>query len=165
MGFKLRWNPPQRRPRSKPALLQQRGKPSITLEDLIEYFDLQEENFIVTVEPDRTVQTEDFLERKNVPKSGFTISEEKERHRMRSQAVVLWSLVVPMAVIPFGLIGLLFLSGTDKLEFDGTTEKALLGAIAVDYFGLYYVITRNLFPADQLSERPSRRSGGPPDNG
>ncbi|HEY9737096.1 MAG TPA: hypothetical protein V6D06_12470 [Trichocoleus sp.] len=143
--------------RYKSSLLEDPNRLTITLDDLIEHYELRGSNFTVKVEPDKPIQaTEEFLERKNVSPSGFTIAEERERHRMRSQAVVLWSLVVPMSLIPFALIGLLFLSGSDRLKFDDSTEKALLGAIAVDYFGLYYVITRNLFPADD-SHRRSRQ--------
>lgn len=141
--------------RRKPSLLEDPNRPQITLEDLLEHYDLKE-GIRLTQEPEKPVQAvEDFLQRKNVSPSGFTIAEERERHRMRSQAVVLWSLVVPMSLIPFALIGLLFLSGAGRLKFDNHTEKALLGAIAVDYFGLYYVITRNLFPADGGSRRRS----------
>jgi hypothetical protein len=155
MGFNIWWSSlfPKRRKRRSP--LEQGSKTQIDIQDLIDYFELGEDNFSAFLSGESEVQaTEEFLARKNVPRSGITIAEERERHHMRSQTVVLWSLVVPMSVIPFALIGLLYLSGTNKLEFDSSTEKALLGAIAIDYFGLYYIITRNLFPTDQ---RPSRR--------
>jgi hypothetical protein len=68
-------------------------------------------------------------------------------HLLKSKTIVLWSLVAPMSIIPIWLMVLLTLPSLGRTQMSEKLQLAILAAIATDYIGLYYVVTRNLFPA------------------
>ena len=75
------------------------------------------------------------------------------KHRIMSRTVILYSLVVPMSIIPIWLMGIFTFSVSGKAHMSQTLQLSMLGAIAVDFAGLYYVVTSDLFPKGSLIRR------------
>jgi hypothetical protein len=61
-----------------------------------------------------------------------------------------------MSIAPFWLMALLSLPAFDKKPYSETMQAAFLAALVSDFVGLYYVITRDLFPK---GEAPHRKAG------
>ena len=68
-------------------------------------------------------------------------------HRLKLRRLILSRLVVPMAIIPIWLMVLLTVPVFDKNSgVSDTMQMAYLTAVVSDFAGLYWIITRDLFP-------------------
>lgn len=113
------------------------------------------------VNSERIESTEEFLRRRGVDKSAVVTDDLKQaefRHRLNSRTIILLSLVVPMSIAPFWLMVLLSLPAFDKKPYPDAMQAAFLTALVSDFVGLYYVITRDLFPQGESSSNGSRRA-------
>lgn len=84
--------------------------------------------------------------------------ERKEiEHRLRLRNIILYALITPMAVIPIWLMVLLSVPVFNKESaVSERMQIAYLAAVASDFVGLYYIITRDLFP-DGKTNRKKRK--------
>lgn len=68
-------------------------------------------------------------------------------HRQKLRRWILRPLIIPMAIIPIWLMVLLSVPVfNSKATVSERMQIAYLGAVASDFIGLYYIITRDLFP-------------------
>ena len=97
-----------------------------------------------------TVQSTDaFLAEKGVGKMALTADEVRRvelRHRLSARMTILWSLVVPMSIVPLWLMVLLSLPAFGNQAYKGPMQGLFLTALVSDFAGLYFVVTRDLFP-------------------
>lgn len=76
------------------------------------------------------------------------------RHRLGARTTILWTLVLPMAIVPFWLMIQLSLPIFNIKPHSEKMQLGLLAALATDVVGLFYVVTRDLFPS---GNEPSKR--------
>lgn len=94
-----------------------------------------------------TTNVDDYL-----PQDAFISPEDELRkleleHRLKLRRLVLYALIIPMAIIPIWLMVLLTVPAFNKdAKISETMQIAYLTAVASDFIGLYYIITRDLFP-------------------
>lgn len=68
-------------------------------------------------------------------------------HRLKLRRLILYAIIVPMAIIPIWLMVLLTVPVFNKKSGPSEAmQMAYLTAVASDFIGLYYIITRDLFP-------------------
>lgn len=107
---------------------------------------------IKLIDDEKITSTESYLKGNGINANSFvvnTLEDAREMHLIRSRTIVLWNLVVPMSIIPIWLVVLLTLPSFGRTQMSEKLQLAILAAIATDYLGLYYVVTRNLFPASE----------------
>jgi len=112
------------------------------------------------VDERRVQSTEKFLEDRGIDKTAVVsdeIARAETRHRHFGRTIVLLSLVVPMSIAPFWLMALLSLPAFNRKVYSEGMQAALLAALASDFVGLYYVITRDLFPQGSNLSRKKHR--------
>src|SRR6478672_5187167 len=104
------------------------------------------------IDDEKITSTEAYLRGNGINQNSLvveTLETTREKHLLKSKTIVLWSLVAPMSIIPVWLMVLLTLPGFGRTQMSEKVQLAILSAIATDYLGLYYVVTRNLFPASE----------------
>lgn len=114
------------------------------------------------IDDEKIESTEDYLSARGVDRSALITDELRRaeaRHRLNSRKLVLLSLVVPMSIAPFWLMVLLSLPAFDKKPYSERMQVAFLAALVSDFAGLYYVITRDLFPRGEAARRNSSKDG------
>lgn len=112
------------------------------------------------IDQDKIESTEEFLQQHGVGKSAVVtdpLQQAEFKHRLNSRTIILLSLVVPMSIAPFWLMALLSLPAFDKRPYSDAMQAAFLTALVSDFVGLYYVITRDLFPQGKASSNPIQR--------
>ena len=112
------------------------------------------------VNAERIESTEEFLKSHGVDRSAVITDELRKaevEHRINSRRLVLLSLIVPMSIAPFWLMVLLSLPAFDKKPYSESMQAAFLAALVSDFVGLYYVITRDLFPKGEASHREASK--------
>ncbi|NJN57777.1 MAG: hypothetical protein HC879_09890 [Leptolyngbyaceae cyanobacterium SL_5_9] len=108
------------------------------------------------VDDEKIESTEDFLAARGIDRSAVVADELRKaeaKHRINSRMIVLLSLIVPMSIAPFWLMALLSLPAFGKKPYSDYMQGAFLTALVSDFVGLYYVITRDLFPQGENSRR------------
>lgn len=123
---------------------------------------VRKDSFVVHVVPDQKIQIlDDYLERQGIDKTPWTAEEAKTaelKHRLTARAVILWTLVIPMSIAPFWLMALLSLPAFNVKEaYSEKMQAAFLTALVSDFIGLYYVITRDLFPKGQVADEKRQK--------
>lgn len=68
------------------------------------------------------------------------------RHRLGARTTILWTLILPMAIVPFWLMIQLSLPIFGIKPYSEKMQLGLLAALATDVVGLFYVVTRDLYP-------------------
>jgi hypothetical protein len=105
---------------------------------------------------------EEFFDKHHLPRGAIATSEAQIKiaeatQRLEARSIILWSLVVPMSVIPFWLMGLLTFNSLGKIKLPENLQSGILVAVVSDYLGLYYVVTQDLFSQGQArSKKPAR---------
>ncbi|ESA32758.1 hypothetical protein N836_24415 [Leptolyngbya sp. Heron Island J] len=93
------------------------------------------------------------------PEDEYLNAELEQRLKLRKW--VLLSLIGPMAVIPIWLMVLLSVPVfNEKADVSERMQIGYLAAVASDFFGLYYIVTRDLFP-NSKRERKIRAKAKP----
>lgn len=108
------------------------------------------------VNDEKIASTEEYLKKQGIDRDAVTTAELRKAevvHRLSSRKLVLLSLVIPMSIAPFWLMVLLSLPAFDKKPYSERMQAAFLTALVSDFAGLYYVITRDLFPNGEGSSR------------
>lgn len=104
--------------------------------------------------------TEDYLKAHGIDRSAVITDELRKaeaEHRINSRRLILLSLIVPMSIAPFWLMVLLSLPAFDKNPYSESMQAAFLAALVSDFVGLYYVITRDLFPKGEAPHRKASK--------
>ncbi|NET34934.1 MAG: hypothetical protein F6K19_23400 [Cyanothece sp. SIO1E1] len=104
---------------------------------------------------------DDYFHRHRISENSIQFPDAEMRaeasHRRQARSIILWVLAVPMSVIPIWIMVLLTLPVLNKeANVSQPMQAAYLAAVATDFVGLYYIITRDLFP--QGGRRTSRKS-------
>lgn len=91
-----------------------------------------------------------YLQENKVESSDLTIKDnlevKKEYFILAGRTIILMIISVQMLIIPFRLLSLFEDSFSDKVKMSEKMQIAILGAVAGDLAGLYYIVTRDLFP-------------------
>lgn len=128
----------------------------------LEKHQIDKEAFKVHILNDEKIEsTEDFLKQYGVGKTDIKADELKiveTKHRLRSRTLVIWSLIIPMSIAPFWLMILLSLPAFGKKPYSETMQAAFFAGLVSDFVGLYYVITRDLFPQGSSLSRNASSS-------
>ena len=95
--------------------------------------------------------TQKYLKDKKIEESAITIKRNlyigQELFILVGRTIIFGIISVQMLIIPFRLLSSLESSfSSDKVEISEGVQIAILGAIAGDFAGLYYIVTRHLFP-------------------
>lgn len=91
--------------------------------------------------------TDDVIAPKSITSPEDEYVDEELRQRLELRKWVLLPLVIPMAVIPIWLMVLLSVPVfNEKANVSERMQIGYLAAVASDFFGLYYIVTRDLFP-------------------
>jgi len=86
-----------------------------------------------------------------IPVNSFSSPEDELRkmeleHRIKLRSMLLYPLIIPMTIIPIWLMVLLTIPAINpNSKLSETLQIAYLTAVASDFAGLYYIITRDLF--------------------
>ena len=100
--------------------------------------------------PDSLIATEQYR----------SMEKRELEHRLRLRNVILYALIAPMAAIPIWLMVLLTVPVFNKeSDVSERMQIAYLAAVASDFVGLYYIITRDLFPNGKSSNAKTKRKG------
>lgn len=94
---------------------------------------------------------QEYLQENKVESSAIRIKSNLEIGQqifiLVARTLILGIISIQMLFIPFRLLSALESSFSDeKVEISETVQVAILGAIAGDFAGLYYIVTRHLFP-------------------
>lgn len=127
-------------------------------EDFLERHGTATDAALSVVEQEETGR---FLERKGAAddKSIIAITDEevklRERlQRLRERTTILYALVGSMGLIPIWLMILLSLPVFNIKPYSEKMQLGFLAALATDVVGLFYVVTRDLFPSgNEASKR------------
>ncbi|MEM9274520.1 MAG: hypothetical protein AAGA80_16365 [Cyanobacteria bacterium P01_F01_bin.143] len=117
-----------------------------------EYFSglgISQESFKARIIDVETPQ--EYLQENKVENSAIRIKSNLEIGQqifiLVARTLILGIISIQMLFIPFRLLSALESSFSDeKVEISETVQVAILGAIAGDFAGLYYIVTRHLFP-------------------
>jgi hypothetical protein len=93
---------------------------------------------------------QEYLQENQVESSGIAIKNnleiKKEYFILAGRTIILMIISVQMLIIPFRLLSLFENSFYGKVEMSEKMQIAILSAVAGDLAGLYYIVTRDLFP-------------------
>jgi hypothetical protein len=126
---------------------------------------ISQQAIIISMVNDKKVESlQVYLDKHHLQGDAIETSEDKIKmaeatQRLSARNLILWSLVVPMSVIPFWLMGLLTFNSLGRIKLSESLQVGILAAVASDYLGLYYVVTQDLFPQGKALSRRRARSG------
>lgn len=126
-----------------------------SIKAFLEYYNIDDEAIRVYVVESlvEIESTDDYLNRYGVPEGSIKslreeIKSEVERsHKNGERGIILKVLAVQMLVIPLWMMVLLTLAAFEEdVDISQPMQGAYLTAVASDFAGLYYIVTRDLFP-------------------
>ncbi|KAM3089821.1 hypothetical protein ACKFKG_32380 [Phormidesmis sp. 146-35] len=131
----------------------------ITTEEFLRLAGIDQNSFkIISSDLKKTQTTDEFLKEHGVGKDALTADQARSfelRHRLTARMIILGSLVAPMSIAPFWLMALLSLPAFGLKPYSEAMQAGLLAGLVSDVAGLYYVVTRDLFPKGQSSNTKS----------
>lgn len=137
----------------------------VSVQAFLERYDIDEDAIKVHIaEPCMEYTSlDDYLDSHGVPKDAIkSLHEEKiadASHRRQARTIILWILSLQMLIIPIWLMVLLTLpifNDKDSGKISERMQAGFLAAVATDFAGLYYIMTRDLFPQGS-SGKPRRK--------
>jgi hypothetical protein len=114
------------------------------------------------IDNEKVISSDEFLQQNQIGIEIRNIDEavrvNRERHRVRSRTTILNILAIQMLIIPIWLMVLLTFPNMGKVNRSETIQVAILTAIAGDFAGLYYIVTRHLFPQNEVDLKENTSS-------
>lgn len=136
-----------------PAKGEEDSDASISLETFLANYRIGDDALKVEVAQEVTdyASPDEYLSQHGISENAIAFEEIKAEasHRRQARTVILGVLAVQMLVIPIWLMILLTLPIVNEQaskKISPAMQGAYLAAVATDFAGLYYIITRDLFP-------------------
>lgn len=98
----------------------------------------------------------EYLSSQSIERDDFTKTRGQKSarlvHQMTSRTKVLTALIIPMYVVPVWLMVMISLPAFNITSFSERMQFALLSALVSDLIGIFYILTRDLFPKKSEDE-------------
>lgn len=130
----------------------------VSTEDFLDTYGISENSMDAHMSDVEVTSLNDVLPQDSLISPTNEMEKREFEHRIKLRNVILYSLIMPMAIIPIWLMILLTIPVFDRdSDVSEPMQLAYLTAVASDFIGLYYIITRDLFPNGRQTGRRKPR--------
>ena len=138
---------------SKEAIITD-SQASLSTDSFLDIYGVDNHSMDASISDVDITSPDDLLPPDSLIASDQNIEKRELEHRLRLRNIVLYALITPMAVIPIWLMVLLTVPVFhEDSKVSERMQIAYLTAVASDFVGLHYIITRDLFPDGRVKRK------------